>query len=437
MKKYNDIQKILWITHSLRTNPEKELLINKTLPHVIYYGKVFEFINQLFGKPSISKEFSVEKGLLAELEAVNVELIMNRFIEYKFVQLSPNQEDYELNFPSKRAEVYKRIFEDEAFGSLNLQEKNMLKILDFFPNTPISKEKITDGFPPENASLIDHLLSVMAEISLITSLDIENQECFMCSLTTYGEHETFVNYCNRHSSDDIGKVGELLEFCENRKGYPIGMLPEHLKPVAEQCIEFGILHGVNYEFGNQQGAFYCTLIFPTKKEFDMITHSVNDFDKIHAILGMLTYGVYFNPHKINRPRAYIRAMIESGSVRGTTIGLEDKLRQFNPAIFAGVLEFKPGISTYETRYGNLRGFTGYAPEIIGSEENRIALSKGLDFFETNTSLTPDANSAKVSLFENNNLYSDTAGLSAYKIRKKSKREKYIENLFYEIRGGGR
>ena len=124
-------------------------------------------------------------------------------------------------------------------------------------------------------------------------------------------------------------------------------------------------------------------------------------------------------------------MIDREYVRGTNIYLEEKLKQFNPCIYSGIIDFSPGYSKYFTSYGDMRSYKGIVPKLIPSEENREALRQGVKFFQNNEEFKVNElfNQSK-SILDTPIGYADTAGLSTFPFkRKKSLKSLKIEEIY--------
>ncbi len=431
MKKYSDVQKIIWITRSFSTSMDKELLINRSLSKIFFLGRTFELLNQIFGITQISLNELYDKGLFCNLEPELVNLIIDVLINFGLAQKSSDEKYLELNFLDNKYKLYSKIYQESNFKELSKQETCCLKILDILTIKPLNYEEIADHFLIEDKELLKSSLNLLTDLNLSNKIEIKGQYYYLTPLNTYGNYQKYVDYCQNHSSEEIDLVAELFEYLKEHKGIPYGLLPEKFKKIGKYCLDLGILHGVNYEFGKSKGDDNFTLIFPTSEEFDMIKHSCNDFDKIHASIGLLVYGVYYNPHKIKYPEKYISALISRGELRGTNIFLKEKISQFNPSICSGIINYSPGFSKYFTSYGNLKTFEVHKPKLISSEDNRNALNQGLRLFLKNDPLEFETNKLfEKSIFDIDILYSDTAGISTFPFsRKKSLKEKYIEELF--------
>ena len=432
---YNDVLKIIWITRSFSTLVEKELVINRELPRIYFYGRVFEFINLIFGLNSISKKKLFEKGFFCSLEYDQGENIINTLIDLNFAQESTNRDSIELLFPDNKFTIYNKLLEEKSFGELKITEINCLKLLDILSNKLKSFEEILDAFPNIEEAHLKHIIILLNDLKIIDVIKLEDSQYYITPLKTYGDYEKYVKFCQKHSSEEIDLVGELLEFCNKHKGIPIGLLPENLKEIGKICLDNGILHGVNYEFGTFVGDSSFTLVFPTKEEFDMLKGSFNDFEKIHATIGLLVYGVYYNPHPIRSPERYIDALISREKLRGTSIHIDEKYKQFNPCIFSGIIDFSPGFSKYFNKYGELRTYRGVIPQLIPSEENREALKLGARLFQENEEFNlPLAKKIQNSIIDMKIGYADTAGISTHKFKKKkSLKNLKIEEIYDIIR----
>lgn len=434
-KIFSDIKKIIWIQRSFKTLTiiNKELIINRNLPMINFYGKTFAFINQIYGLRSIELIDLYEKGAFCELDVFHVNSIIKVLIELNFVQRSSNNKFIETSFP-KKIKIYEKLYQSQYLGELNKFEITCLKILDLLTIRPLTIDEIFDILPQDNEEFYGSVIKLLIDLGNVEKLEIQNQDYYLTPLNTYGEYDKYKNYCQKHTSEEIEKLAELLEFCKDHKGIPIGLVPEDLKEIAQESLNLGILHGVNYEFGNEIGNSNFTLIFPTSEEFDLIKESINDFDKIHAVIGLLVYGVYYNPHKIRAPERYISALISRGKVRGTSIQLVEKYKQFNPSIFSGIIDFSKGFSGYLTRSGDYKLFEGFVPKLIPSEENRKALQNGLELFQDNDVFNIEDKSKKdINIFDDVFYYADTAGILTYKKKKKPLQEQIIDEFFEMVR----
>ena len=435
-KKYSDIKKIIWIVRSLQTCdfPHKDLIINRNFRKIDFYGKVFSFINHIFGLNIIKYDALWEKGFLCGLDGIHSESIIEKLIALGFAQKSPDGKQLETLFPDDKYKIYETLYMKKEFGTLSMIEELFLEILDSLSTKPISLEEIFNLFNEIDEEYFKHAIKTLFDVGILDKIIINNKEYYLTPLKTYGHHKKYVEYCNKHSSDEIDLVGELLEFCNSNKGIPYGLLPNHLKDPAKLCLEVGIFHGVNYEFGDSVGDLNFTLIFPTSEMLDMIKSSINDFDKIHASLGILVYGVYYNPLQIQKPQKYIEALIDKEELRGTSIHIEEKMKQFNPSIFAGIIDISQGFSSYFTKYGYYKSYEGMIPKLIPSEENREALRFGLKLFEENDPLNIKNKSSKNNIFEQAFYYADTAGVLTYKPQKKSLQQQKVEEYFEIMKG---
>lgn len=435
MTLYDDVLKIIWITRSFSTIVEKELIINRDLPRIYFYGRAFELINHLYGINSINLKEINEKGYFCSLEYNQLEIIIDKLIKLGFAQKSIDKKSLELLFPDNKFKIYNRLYQEKCFGDLIETEEYTLKIMDKLTSKLKSFDEIYDNFPNISTEFLEHILNFLKELKLIDEIVIDDTPYFLTPLKTYGDYEKYVKYCQAHSSDEVDLVGDLLDFCYKNKGIPFGLLPENLKSIGKICLDLGIIHGVNYEFGEFVGDSSYTLIFPTIEEFDMIKNKFNDFDKVHASIGLLIYGVYFNPHRITYPEKYIDALISREKLRGTSIHIEEKFKQFNPCIFSGIIDFSPGFSKYFTHHGELRTYKGVVPKLISSEDNREALRLAGKLFQNNEEFKiPSDKSKKSSIFEYNLCYADTAGVSTHHfIRKKTLKQLKIEEIYDIIR----
>ncbi len=434
---YTDIKKINWIARALSNCdiPCKQIKINRYFSKIAFYGKVFQLINQLFGLHSISISEVKDKACLCNLDAIHVDNIIKNLISSQIAEISQKGSNLEIVFPNEISKVFIEIFDKKLFGELSELEVLFLEILDHLTIKPLTSDQIYNNTKTREREFFNFAIESLVELGIIDELTINNETYYLTPLKTYGNHQKYMDYCKKHNSDEISTIAELLDFCESHKGIPFGLLPNNLKETSKICLDLGILHGVNYEYGNIVGDLNFTLIFPTSEIFDMIKKSVNDFDKIQASIGLLVYGVYFNPHKIINPERYISSLIEREELRATTLNLDDKIKQFNPSIFAGIVDITKGYSEYLTHFGNLRTFPGLIPKLIPSEDNREALRTGLRLFQDNDEFTLNDSNKRNNIFEKVFYYADTAAISTYKLEKKSLAQQELEEIFGLIKSG--
>ncbi len=411
-KKY--IWIINWIGRSSDSvEPTAQFDFENSIPRILRYSQVFRLLNSLQGLSEISRQEFIEKGWTFNLSGANTTDLIEELDKLNLIQYSTDKTKIEFLKTISAFELFLEILQEESFGNLNRNENIILEIFYLLKeNRFLSLDaiflKLNNDFHC-GVEEINKYYQFLIRNNLIEIIENnDGVEYLISKITSYGDFKKTKELCNKVSTNELELIGEAIDYIDQHVGIIGKVIPQKLKEGISLCINNGVIHPVQYNFGTNDNQNIIELLFPSTEEFAINSQDFGQFDKFQSSIGMIIYATKISYTKIKYPKSFVNSLFTNSiKVRDQ---FKDMFRQYSPMVYSGMINFERSSSDYQSPfYNTVKTYRGLKPVLLNSEENRDILRRALSIIENNEQFPSLPPSSITNLKDSSFNYQDTAG----------------------------